>query len=175
MSQGGCHYILDSGKVITGTLVWYFFICRREVWLMSHELTPDEDHSTLEVGRAVHEIFYNRSIKEILMEGIKIDVLKRREKVVCEIKTSSKFIEAARYQLLYYLYRLKEEFGENFSGWIVIPEERKRIKVMLDEHSEVEILKILQEIKNIVGLEAPPPPMKNKFCSKCAYGEFCWV
>ncbi|MCD6318594.1 Dna2/Cas4 domain-containing protein, partial [Candidatus Aerophobetes bacterium] len=25
---------------ITGTLIWYYYICRREVWLMAHELHP---------------------------------------------------------------------------------------------------------------------------------------
>ncbi|MGC8937341.1 MAG: Dna2/Cas4 domain-containing protein, partial [Candidatus Methanomethylicaceae archaeon] len=39
--------MLRCGKPITGTLVWYFFICKREVWLMGHEITPDEDASTL--------------------------------------------------------------------------------------------------------------------------------
>jgi CRISPR-associated exonuclease Cas4 len=168
------HFILSSGKTITGTLVWYYFICEREVWLMSREITPDEDHEALEVGRAVHEIFYNRMIKEFSMEGMKIDLLKRGERTICEIKTSSRFVKASRFQLLYYLYRLKEDLGETFSGWILVPQERKRIKVVLNETAQNSLIQVLQEIKKIADLDKPPPPVKNPFCRKCAYRDFCW-
>jgi CRISPR-associated exonuclease Cas4 len=177
--KGAAHiedrYILSSGRKITGTLVWYYFICKREVWLMAHEITPDEDHAALEVGRAVHEIYYGRSIREVSIEGIKIDVLKKGESVICEVKTSSKFAEAACFQLLYYLYRLREEFGKKFSGWILIPEERKRIRVILDESSENKLFKVLREIKGVSDSETPPPPIKNPYCRRCAYKEFCWA
>ena len=168
------YFVLSSGKTITGTLVWYYFICKREVWLMSHEITPDEDHEALEVGRAVHEIFYSRMIKEFSMEGMKVDILKRGERTICEIKTSSRFVRAARFQLLYYLYRLKEDLGVDFSGWILVPRERKRIKVVLDETAQSSLLQVLQEIKQIADSDKPPPPVKNPFCRKCAYRDFCW-
>jgi CRISPR-associated exonuclease Cas4 len=167
-------YILSSGKTITGTLIWYYFICKREVWLMAHEINPDEDHTALEIGRAVHEIYYGRSIREVSMEGIKIDILRKGERAICEIKSSSKFIEAARFQLLYYLYRL-QELGNKISGWILIPEEKKRIRVILDKNSKSKLLKVLKEIKGVVDLEIPPPPIKNPYCRRCAYKEFCWV
>ncbi len=168
------HFVLSSGKIITGTLVWYYFICKREVWLMSREITPDEDHETLEVGRAVHEIFYGRMIKEFSMEGMKIDILKRGERTICEIKTSSRFVKAACFQLLYYLYRLKEELGEDFSGWILVPKERKKIRVVLDEPAQNSLLQVLHEIKKIADSDKPPPPARNPFCRRCAYRDFCW-
>jgi len=28
---------------ITGTLIWYYYICPREVWLMAHELNPNQE------------------------------------------------------------------------------------------------------------------------------------
>ncbi|MEM2109107.1 MAG: CRISPR-associated protein Cas4 [Candidatus Odinarchaeota archaeon] len=167
-------YNTSTGKPITGTLVWYYFICKRELWLMAHEITPDEDFSSLEIGRAVHEIFYNRMFKEIQLEGVKIDLLKKNERVICEIKTTSKFIEAARFQLLYYLYRLKE-YGAKFNGSILVPKERRRIRVFLDEKSEEKIVKILKEIRKILELDIPPQPVKIAYCRKCAYREFCWV
>ena len=39
---------------VTATLVWYYYICHREVWLMGHQITPDQDDSNLELGRFVH-------------------------------------------------------------------------------------------------------------------------
>ncbi|MEM3648029.1 MAG: CRISPR-associated protein Cas4 [Thermoproteota archaeon] len=167
-------YILRSGKPITGTLVWYYFICKREVWLMSREITPDEDASTLDVGRAIHEVFYRRMLKEVSLEGIKIDLFKKAEKAVCEIKASSKFIEASRFQLLYYLFRLKE-YGVEAAGRILIPTEKRNIRVKLDAESEQALLKVLSEIKGIVELEHPPPPMRVPYCRRCAYKEFCWA
>lgn len=141
---------------------------------MSREITPDEDASTLDVGRAIHEIFYRRMIKEVSLEGIKIDLFKRAERAVCEIKASSKFVEAARFQLLYYLFRLKE-YGVDAAGWILIPAEKRKIKVKLDAETEQVLLKVLKEIREIVELENPPPPMRVPYCRKCAYKEFCWA
>lgn len=167
-------YSVSSDKTITGTLVWYYFICKREVWLMAHEITPDEDYSALEIGRAIHEISYNKMLKEISMDGMRIDLFKRSMRTICEIKTSSKFIEAARFQLLYYLFRLRE-YGLNLSGWLLIPRERRRIKIELDEQSERKLLNVLQGIKEIVKMEHCPPPAKTQYCRTCAYKEFCWT
>ena len=141
---------------------------------MSHEITPDEDASTLDLGRAVHEIFYRKMLREVSMEGIKIDIFKRAERTVCEVKTSSKFVEAARFQLLYYIFRLKE-YGVYSNGWILIPMEKRKIFVKLNEDAEQALLKVLSEIKKIVEMENPPPPVKIPFCRKCAYREFCWA
>ena len=35
---------------VNGTLIWYYFICQREVWLMGHQLNPDEDNAYLKSG-----------------------------------------------------------------------------------------------------------------------------
>ena len=141
---------------------------------MSHEITPDEDASTLDIGRAIHEIFYRGMLKEVSLEGVKIDLFKRAEKAVCEVKTSSKFVEAARFQLLYYLFRLKEH-GVDAAGWILIPTEKRRIRVKLDAEAEQALLKVFSQIKGIVELERPPPPTRTPYCRRCAYKEFCWA
>lgn len=141
---------------------------------MSREITPDEDAPALDIGRAVHELFYRKMLKEICLEGIKIDLFKRTEKAVCEVKTSSRFVEAARFQLLYYLFRLKE-YGIDGTGWILIPTEKRRIRVKLSEEAEQVLLKVLNQIKEVVKLERPPPPMRIPYCRRCAYREFCWA
>lgn len=141
---------------------------------MSREITPNEDSPTLDVGRAVHEVFYRKMLKDVSMEGVKIDLLKRAEGAVCEVKASSKFVEAARFQLLYYIFRLRE-YGVNSIGWILIPMEKRKIAVRLDKDSERMLLKALSEIKEVVKLEHPPAPMKTPYCRKCAYREFCWA
>ncbi|MCR6692163.1 MAG: CRISPR-associated protein Cas4 [archaeon YNP-LCB-003-016] len=161
-------------RAITGTLIWYYFTCKREVWLMSREITPDEDFSLLEMGRAVHEMFYQRMKKEVSLEGIKLDILMRENNVVCEVKTSSRFLRAAKFQLLYYLYRL-EEMGLKMQGEIRIPKERKRIVVFLDKENKNALMDALNEIKKIINAEKPPEPIRIPYCRKCAYKDFCWV
>lgn len=48
---------------ITSTLIWYYFICKREVWLMGHEITPFQDDPFLEIGRILHSEVYKREKK----------------------------------------------------------------------------------------------------------------
>lgn len=166
-------YLLKDGEYVTGTLVWYYLICKREVWLMGHGITPDEDTYSLEIGRAVHKIFYKNFRKEVELEGIKFDFLKKGENVVCEVKTSSRYLDSTTLQLSYYLYRLKES-GIEAVGEIRIPKERKRIELKLNEEIEKRLLCALEEIRLIMDMEKPPEPVKTKFCRKCAYRDFCW-
>ncbi len=167
---------LPSGEYISGTMVWYYFICKREVWLSSRNLMPDQDAEPLDIGRAVHETYYKRARKEVSLEGAKMDIISEYNGkiVVKEVKTSSKYLKSARFQLLYYLYRLKLE-GIDAIGEILIPRERKRIKVILNIKSEEELERALNEIRELVNEEKPPPPKKTPFCRRCAYNEFCWV
>nr|MDO8081522.1 CRISPR-associated protein Cas4 [Candidatus Freyarchaeota archaeon] len=167
-------YILQSGKIITGTLVWYYHVCEREVWLMGREITPDEDYEALDMGRAVHEIHYPRMKREIALDGIKIDIIKGQSKTICEVKTSSKYLNAAKMQLSYYLYRLKEA-GIDTTGEILIPKEKKKIEITLTPELEGTLLNTLGQIRYIVEQELPPPPTKSPFCRNCAYKDMCWT
>ncbi|MEM2857133.1 MAG: CRISPR-associated protein Cas4 [Candidatus Nitrosocaldaceae archaeon] len=169
-------YRLHDGKVITGTLVWYSMICNREVWLMSRDITPDEEDPLLDLGRAIHETSYTEiRKKEMLLEGIKIDIIKNREdkKIICEVKSSSKYVKASMTQLCYYLYRL-EEIGMEVVGELIIPKEKKRIRVELDDASKRELISQLYIIRNIVEMDKPPNATFIPFCRRCAYRYFCW-
>lgn len=166
-------FILDDGSFITGTLVWYSAICDREVWLMSRNITPDSEDQSLDIGRALHETSYRDAKKEITMEGIKFDIVKEKEHIICEMKTSSRFLESAKLQLLYYLYRLKVE-GYEFTGKILVPEEKKSIVVELNDDGERKLREALTKIKDITKLDSPPKPKFIPFCRRCAYRYFCW-
>jgi len=143
---------------------------------MSHEINPEQDASLIEMGRIFHEYAYKREKKEISLGGMKIDLLKKEgdEYVVCEVKKSSRFETPAKMQLAYYLYKLKK-MGINAKGELLIPKEKKKIKVELNEEIEHEIEKAVASIKDIIGRENPPPPEKIKYCGKCAYRYLCWA
>jgi len=164
----------DSSK-ITGTLIWYYYICHREVWLMAHEINPEADNVLLDLGRLIHEESYPRNKKEFSTPGMKIDVITERdgELIVGEIKKSSSFIDASKMQLIYYLYRLRQ-MGIKAKGELLIPKERKRISVELTNEQQCMLETTMQGIREITALSTPPPPMRISFCHSCAYAEFCW-
>jgi CRISPR-associated exonuclease Cas4 len=164
---------LASGRPITGTLVWYYAICKREVWLMAHSIAPDEEHQALEMGRVVHESYYTRLRKEVEAEGMKIDVIEREGGIIYEVKTSSKFLDATRLQLGYYLWRL-ERMGVKARGVIAVPREKRKIPVILDDDLRSRVMSALREISSICSEPLPPPPVKIPFCRRCAYRDFCW-
>ena len=162
--------------LISGTLVWYYYICPRQVWLMSRELTPDQEDPFLEIGRLISETAYKDDRKEVRIENIVIDLLRRDDEdvVIGEVKKSSRYELSAKMQLAYYLLRLKR-LGVIAKGELLFPKERKRIKLELTPELEEELEKALNEIEKIIKLEKPPEAKRNRFCSKCAYREFCWA
>lgn len=160
---------------MTGTLVWYYYICQREVWLMGRQITPDEDNPNVELGRFIHELRYGRDKKEINLGNIKLDLIRRdgEEIIVGEIKKSSHFKESARMQLGFYLKELKQR-GIKARGELFFPEEKRKERVDLTADLEEELDRVERDILRIIYLELPPAPEKNKWCRRCAYAEFCW-
>ena len=161
---------------ITGTLVNAYFVCKRKVWLFAHELSPDPDWELLEIGRLISEESYKREKKEITLEGMKIDMVRSSggNILVGEIKKSSKELKASIMQLAFYLYNLKRQ-GLDFKGEILIPKEKKKIKVELTPQLEEELERSLKDIRKLILQEIPPVPEKKKICYKCAFKEFCWA
>lgn len=157
------------------TLIWYYYICPREVWLMSRQLTPWQENPFIELGRIISEESYKRERKEIHIENMIIDLLKINEEniVICEVKKSSRFEKSAKMQLAYYLLRLKQ-LGISATGQLLFPKERKKLTVILTKEIEDELISVQKEIKSIIQMEMPPPAKKIKYCSKCGYREFCW-
>jgi CRISPR-associated exonuclease Cas4 len=166
---------LESGLHVTGTLVWYYNICQREVWLMAHQITPDEDNPNIDLGRFIGEHTYQRDKKEISVGHIKLDIL-RKEKgrvVVGEVKKSSKFEHSATMQLAFYLLELRER-GVEAVGELLFPKEKKKIRIELDDARTAELEKVRTDILRLIYQAAPPAPRRIGYCRNCAYAEFCW-
>jgi len=160
---------------INGTLIASYFICKRELWLMAHELIPDQDNSFLEIGRLIEENSYDREEKSYSIGDIKIDLIRKGEEalVIGEIKKSSRSEMSGIMQLSYYLLML-EKAGLNVKGEILIPKERKKIQVELDDERRREINEAINNIDGIIQNPLPPPSRRIKYCTNCAYREFCW-
>lgn len=161
---------------VTGTHIWYYFICKREVWLMIHQIAPDQEDENVDLGRFINEHTYQRSKQEVTIGSIKVDRIRREDGqiVIGEVKKSSKYLKSARYQLLYYLRTLKE-MGIQARGELLFPEEKKREIVVLTAEGEEELDTAIKEIRRIARLPVAPTPTKIGFCRKCAYREYCWA
>lgn len=163
-------------RSITGNLVNAYFICHRKVWLFAHEISPSLENPYLELGKIIGEESYKRAKKEITAGNLKIDLIEKAngKTVIAEIKKSSRGKTAAKMQLLFYLYRLKQQ-GIEAKGELLIPKERKRIPVELTEEREKELEEAITEIESIMQMGTPPEPERIPFCRNCAYNEFCWT
>ncbi|MFW5437305.1 CRISPR-associated protein Cas4 [Paenibacillus apiarius] len=161
---------------VTGTLIWYYYICQREVWLMSRQIVADQSDENMDWGRFLHENVYSREKKEIAWESIKMDTVSnvKGQLVVAEVKKTSSYLQSAKMQVLFYLYNLKQA-GVDAVGELRFPEERRREAVVLDKAAEEKIEEAVHSIRRIMAREKPPQPEKIKFCGKCAYREFCWA
>jgi CRISPR-associated exonuclease Cas4 len=163
---------------LTGTLLWYWAICKREAWLMAHELNPDEDDPYLELGRFLSQSSYPRARRrELSLPGMKLDLIEDAngdgEVIVAEIKKSSRFLEAARLQVLFYLRRL-EEHEVSARGELRIPKERRRFPIELDAEGRERLDRAIADLAALVTEPLPPPAERIPFCRRCAYREFCW-
>lgn len=160
---------------VNGTLVWYYCVCKREVWLIARKIVADQENEFIEIGRLIHESSYERDKKEIQIGNVKLDIVKleKGQLVIGEVKKSSKFKYAARMQLLLYLSVLQEA-GIEARGELFFPEERKREEIVLNDESLKELEEIKNDILKIAYMDKPPKPVKIPFCKNCAYKEFCW-
>ena len=142
---------------------------------MAHELNPSQDNPLLEIGRLIHENSYSREKKGFETLGMKIDLIRKKggRLIVAEVKKTSRFLKSATMQLAYYLFRLRE-MGIKTSGELLIPKEKKRIKVELTPELEQELESAFIKMREITSNDRPPPAKKIGFCTRCAYREFCW-
>lgn len=168
----------DSGDdvQVTGTLVWYYCVCPREAWLMSHHLTPDEDDENIRIGRRIHEDSFSRGDREVTTSSGKMDRVIRRggQLVVYEVKKSARHEQSARMQLLFYLMQLREA-GVSATGELHYPEEKRVVVVQLGEDELREIMEAVKQIQSLITRDLPPPPVRIPVCRQCAYAEFCWA
>ncbi len=160
---------------ITGTIINYYFHCKTQVWLHANRINLEDNSEDVRIGRVLHEISEEK-VDEVSFENIKLD--KITKDYVIEVKKSDSDIEAAKWQLLYYLYKL-EQVGVVKKGRLEVFEKKKQNKkrflVELDDENRKKLLKVLDDIEALINLPKPPEPKFEKHCKKCAYYEYCFL
>ncbi len=163
---------LSGDLRFTGTQINYFFVCKRKLWLFSHDLEMEMESDLVLLGKLLHERGYKRKFKEISIGRIKIDFLERGCEIH-EVKRSRRIEKAHVFQLLYYLYYLKR-LGVKAKGVLNYPLLKRRVEIELTAEKEREMEEVLTDIAGILSQDKPPSGIRKSYCGKCSYFELCW-
>ncbi|MCF6191904.1 MAG: CRISPR-associated protein Cas4 [Candidatus Hydrothermae bacterium] len=154
-------------------LMQAYLVCPRQAWLEGHGIHGDQQHDDLAEGRWVHETSYRDVRKEIWVdEHLKVDLFEGE--LVAEVKKSSRKVDAARWQLLYYLYYLKHYKGIQTTGILLFPRERRREDVRLTAERERHLEEKMEALRELLRKPRPPQPTWKGVCARCSLAEYCW-
>ncbi len=109
-------------RKIGGLHVQYYTVCKRKLWLYSKQISFETDHDKVIEGTLLHENSYKRKDKELEIGDAVIDAMD--SEFVQETKLSSKMQKADEWQLLYYLFLLKNRGIEKRGGNCIYEREK---------------------------------------------------
>ena len=162
---------------VNGTLVNYYFHCKRQCYLHGNRLNLEDNSEMVKVGKSIHEskALENKQ-SEISIDNIKLDRL--TSEYLTEIKKSDADIEASKWQLIFYLKVLKNK-GILRKGKLEFVEKNKTNKKILyfnlDENIEKELDNHIKDIENLLQNDEVPTVLNKPKCKKCAYYEYCYI
>ena len=161
---------------VNGTLMNYYFHCKRQCYLFGNRLNLEDNSEEVRVGKAIHEERADRDNTELAIENIRLDRL--GSEYLTEIKKTDADVDASRWQLIYYLKILKEK-GIIRKGKLEFVEKNKKDKrtvvVELNEQLEKELEMYIEKIEQLLSQNKVPPVSNKTGCKKCAYYEYCYI
>lgn len=164
--------------IITGTILNYFMVCRRKLWLFAHGITMEQESDLVYEGKLIHESSYperNPNYEEIELEGIKVDFYDAKHHMIHEIKKTDKLETAGLWQLKYYLYVFETHGIKDIKGVLEFPKLRKTKTVILTDNDRQQIKQMNADIESICQQNNCPPLAKKSYCRQCSYYEFCYT
>ncbi len=160
---------------IAGTLINYYFHCKTQCWLHANRINLEDNSEDVRIGKILHQINENK-VQEVSFENIKVD--KITKDYIIEVKKSDSNLEAAKWQLLYYLYILKQK-GIERKGKLEVFEKNKQNKKVhyfdLNNTTQKEIESLMNDIQKLITSTILPTPKRKQKCKKCAYFEYCFL
>ena len=120
---------------ITGTLINYYFHCKRQCWLLGNRINLEDNSEDVRIGRVLHEISAEgKKNTEITIDNVKID--KITGDYLVEMKKSDADTEAVKWQVLLYLKVLKSKGIEKKGKVKFIEKNKSESKTMFIELNE---------------------------------------
>lgn len=162
---------------VNGTLINYFFHCKRQCYLHGNRLNLEDNSELVQIGRAIHEVKADGGENtELAIENIRLDKL--TAEYLTEIKKSDADVEASKWQLYYYLRILKRK-GIIRKGKLEFEEKNKtkRTTMILElgDAEEQRLEQIQSQIEELLLGETVPEVEERAGCKKCAYCEYCFI
>jgi len=162
---------------VNGTLINYYFHCKRQCYLHGNRLNLEDNSEIVKIGKAIHEEkALSSENAEISIDNIKLDKL--TSEYLTEVKKSDADIEAGKWQLIYYLKVLKSKGIIRKGKLECIEKNKSDKKVMyyeLNNDIEKELDEYIEEIENLILSEEIPKVLNKATCKKCAYYEYCYI
>lgn len=162
---------------VNGTLINYYFHCRRQCYLHGNRLNLEDNSETVQIGKAIHEERQEQSKDtELAIDNIKIDKLTKDYLV--EVKKSDADVEASKWQLLYYLKVLKEKGVERKGKLEFVEKNKTKNKILYFELTEENMKELdfyVEGIEQLLQEENIPDVLNEPKCKKCAYYEYCYI
>jgi CRISPR-associated exonuclease Cas4 len=163
---------------VTGTHIHYFFNCRRQLWLFANGINMEHSSEMVAIGKSIHESTYqyrSERFREIEIGPIKIDYFDQKNKVIHEIKKSSKLFDSHVWQVKYYIYIFEQAGIDGVTGILEYPKERKTKEVLLSEPDREYLNELVAEIHQLIHLDNCPPVLNKPKCKSCSYYDFCYA
>ncbi len=161
---------------MNGTLINYFFHCKRQCYLFGNRLNLEDNSEIVKIGKALHEERADGDNTELKIENVRLDKLTKE--YLIELKKSDADVEAAKWQVLFYLKILKDK-GIQRKGRIEFQEknrsDKKTVVVELTEENEEKLKDIEIQIEQLLNDEKVPEPIYKRQCKRCAYYEYCYI
>lgn len=160
---------------ITGTMIYYYFICHRKLWYFVNEITMEQNSELVSIGKVLDETSYQREKKSILIDNqINIDFIQNGA-VLHEVKKTRSIEEAGEWQIKYYMYYLEERGVKEIEAKVDYPLLKQTKEVFLTQEDRVVLKKAVQDIEQILESEKIPKKLDEKICKKCAYYDLCYI
>ncbi len=166
--------IYGSHVKITGVEINYLYVCPRKLWFYTHDISMEHNSIKVEIGKETHDNSLNSKKTEMLIDDtIRLDYIDK-ELAIHEIKLTKSMDMASKYQLLYYIYYLKQKGINCNKGIIHYPKTKKTEIIELTDEDDVRIEKSIDEIISIKKMKSPPQVLKKGKCTSCSYLELCF-
>lgn len=174
---------------INATLLNYYLICHRKLWLHAHVIRMEHTSDVVYEGKLIGEMSYPQRAErytEVEIPGklpadpsislsAKIDFYDPHLGIVHEIKKSNAKEQAHVVQVQFYLYLLRQNGIDARSGLLEYPRLRQTETVSLEPEDVTSLEKQIEEVNRIVRLEKCPALLPKSKCRSCSYYEFCWT
>lgn len=172
---------------INATLINYYHLCHRKMWLHANGITMEHTSDLVYEGKLIGEESYPQraeknqeleisvELENGVMASAKIDFFDAKNGVVHETKKSAAKEKAHVAQVKFYLYLLRKNGVKADYGIIEYPKIRQTERVELLDEDSVEVDKWVADVVRIIGQAVCPPKLPVSKCKSCSYFDFCWV